>query len=139
MEKIKEVSGSVRYSSGSNIEFKTLEDLVELIKNDSGNLPEYVFVYSLSDEGKTYQLVLDFNSFSRQNIDIATIKLKKYQKFLGDILLEKNLITSEKLKSALIMRDASPYGERLGEILVRLGYVTSDQIIEALNDQLGLK
>jgi hypothetical protein len=50
---------------------------------------------------------------------------------LGDKLLEKGLITQVQLDAALAEQMKSP-GERLGDILVRLGFITNGQIEKAL-------
>jgi len=55
---------------------------------------------------------------------------------LGDILVEYNLITPAQLEEALKAQRET--GERLGEALVRLGYVSEDDILEVLEYQLGI-
>ena len=50
---------------------------------------------------------------------------------LGDNMLAKGLITKEQLEKALKEKEASP-GEKLGEILVRLGYATVAQVVSCL-------
>lgn len=49
---------------------------------------------------------------------------------LGDILLERGIITEQQLNNALRYQKES--GARLGEALIRLGYVAPDQIADAL-------
>jgi len=46
---------------------------------------------------------------------------------LGDRLLEKGLVTEAQLESALAEQKKNP-AERLGQILVRLGFVTKEQV-----------
>jgi type IV pilus assembly protein PilB len=55
------------------------------------------------------------------------------RKELGQILLEKGLVTIEQLDSALIKQSAEK--KFLGEILVEKGLVTNEQIVEALTEQ----
>jgi GSPII_E N-terminal domain./Type II/IV secretion system protein. len=55
---------------------------------------------------------------------------------LGDILLFAGLITQDQLNKAL--EEQKKTGERLGEVLTRLKYVTPEQIIEVLEFQLGI-
>ncbi|MDI6601933.1 MAG: GspE/PulE family protein [Thermoanaerobacteraceae bacterium] len=55
---------------------------------------------------------------------------------LGDILLFAGIITQEQLNTAL--DEQKKTGERLGEVLTRLKYVTPEQIIEVLEFQLGI-
>ncbi len=55
------------------------------------------------------------------------------RKELGQILLEKGLISIEQLDSALIQQSVEK--KFLGEVLVEKGYVTNDQIVECLTEQ----
>lgn len=65
--------------------------------------------------------------------------LSKKKELLGEILLERNLITSEKLNIALKEQSAHGRGHhRIGEILVSLGFIAEDDMLRALASQLGL-
>jgi MSHA biogenesis protein MshE len=55
---------------------------------------------------------------------------------LGDLLVQQRLISSEQLKLALDQQKRS--GRKLGKVLVESGFVTEDQISEALARQLGV-
>ncbi|MFH1282799.1 MAG: hypothetical protein ABII27_03955 [bacterium] len=136
---IKEVSGKVSFANGEEMKFNSLKDFFEILSSKSGSFPEFVSLYGLATSGKTYQVVLDYCMFGEQQIDIEKIRFRKFQRYLGDILVAKKLITPEILDPALKMQEQSLYKERIGELLVRLGYVTSDQIIDALTEQLGIK
>ena len=56
---------------------------------------------------------------------------------LGDVLIEKGLITQEQLEKAL--SEQKEKGTLLGETLVNLGYVSQDNIIDILTEQLGVE
>lgn len=58
-------------------------------------------------------------------------------KRLGDILLESNAITHAQLEQGLERQQQS--GERLGEALASLGFITEQDIIDVLEFQLGLR
>ncbi|MBO8128745.1 MAG: Flp pilus assembly complex ATPase component TadA [Peptococcaceae bacterium] len=58
------------------------------------------------------------------------------KKQLGDYLIENNLITEAQLQEALKIQRQT--GERLGKILINLGYVTEQDIMEVLEFQLGI-
>ncbi|NLM16339.1 MAG: Flp pilus assembly complex ATPase component TadA [Candidatus Riflebacteria bacterium] len=58
------------------------------------------------------------------------------KKRLGDILTDCNLITAEQVAEALKYQKANDI--RLGEALIELGFVTEDDIIWALGNQLNL-
>lgn len=68
-------------------------------------------------------------------------------KRLGEILLDRKLVTLEKLEVALKEQSVHDKGKdaagkgyrRLGEVLVDLGFVSEEDILKALSFQLGLK
>ncbi len=55
---------------------------------------------------------------------------------LGEMLVERGLLTADQLAEALAAQPAS--GERLGEILARLGYVRRCDLFRTLADQMGV-
>ena len=57
------------------------------------------------------------------------------KQLLGQILIKRNLITADQLKEALDIQKKE--GGVVGEILVRLGYVTERDIVVALIVQCG--
>jgi type IV pilus assembly protein PilB len=59
-----------------------------------------------------------------------------YRRLLGDFLLENRLITPAQLQEALKVQERS--GERLGRVLVNLGYVSEQDILDILEFQLGI-
>lgn len=63
--------------------------------------------------------------------------LVPYRKRLGDLLLESNHITVEHLQSAVIEQQKT--GERLGEILVRLGLISSETLLTLIARQYALR
>jgi hypothetical protein len=56
---------------------------------------------------------------------------------IGQILVQKGLITEHKLNEALATQKQTT--QRIGEILVDLGYVDQRQLYEALAEQQGLQ
>jgi MSHA biogenesis protein MshE len=55
---------------------------------------------------------------------------------LGDLLVEKNLITEDQLKLAL--QEQKRLGRKLGGTLVELGMIDEDSILQLLSSQLGI-
>ena len=55
---------------------------------------------------------------------------------LGDLLVEKNLITEDQLKVAL--QEQKRLGRKLGGTLVELGMIDEDSILQLLSSQLGI-
>jgi|Deesub1362B_J571_1020462.scaffolds.fasta_scaffold01287_3 type IV pilus assembly protein PilB len=62
--------------------------------------------------------------------------LKRRTKKLEDLLLERNLITSDQLQQAV--RESQTTGEDVGKILVRLGYISEEDLLQALADHLEI-
>jgi general secretion pathway protein E len=58
---------------------------------------------------------------------------------LGQILLDRKLITPDKLDVALKEQAALGKGQRLGHILINLGFISERELLEALSFQLGYK
>ncbi len=59
-------------------------------------------------------------------------------RLFGQILLDKKIITEEQLREAIHRQQTTMSHRRIGEILVRLGYISKSHIIETLSDQLGI-
>jgi chromosome segregation ATPase len=57
-------------------------------------------------------------------------------RLLGELLIEKSLITPEELEEALAEQKEN--GKRLGEILVKKGYVSGPELTTVLAEQLGV-
>lgn len=66
---------------------------------------------------------------------MATQEEKKI--LFGQILLEKKLINEEQIKDALDIQEIN--GKALGDVLVDLEYTTSDLIMKALSEYLGME
>ncbi len=58
---------------------------------------------------------------------------------LGDLLVEKELITHEQLMHALTLQKGSNFTKKLGEVLIQEGYVTDREIARELSHQLGIE
>lgn len=58
------------------------------------------------------------------------------KKFLGEMLIEAGVITSEQRDKA--MQEQKRLGKRLGEALVSLGFITEDVMAKALSAQMGM-
>ena len=56
---------------------------------------------------------------------------------LGGLLRERGLLTDEQLEAAIARQRKT--GRRLGHVLVELGFVTPEAVLEALSQQLGVK
>lgn len=58
------------------------------------------------------------------------------RKKIGDLLLEKGLITEEQLQEGLKKQEVS--GKRLGEILVELKAITEEDLIDTISERLSI-
>jgi len=56
----------------------------------------------------------------------------------GQRLVERGIITQQQLDEAIHKQQTSMNRRKLGEILVRLGYISKSHIVEGLADQLGI-
>ena len=61
---------------------------------------------------------------------------RNVQKRLGDVLFEQGVVTERQINEALRKREK---GEKIGEALIRFGYCTDSQIVDALEASLGIK
>ncbi len=59
------------------------------------------------------------------------------KKRLGELLVEAGVITPEKIEEALAVQRSTKSGEKLGTVLLDLGYIKEQQMADALMDQLG--
>jgi len=66
---------------------------------------------------------------------MATKEEKK--KLLGQVLLERDLVSEEQLKEALNVQEIN--GKALGEVLVDLGHTTNKLIMDVMSDYLGME
>lgn len=60
------------------------------------------------------------------------------KRLIGEILLEKEMISPENLKTALNLQKENPQGEKLGKILVSLGYISEKDLLRELSLQLEI-
>ncbi len=67
------------------------------------------------------------------NVEAARVP----QQLLGELFVEKGLITPEELQDALVEQKSS--GERIGQILVKRGLVSGPVLTTVLGEQLGVK
>ena len=61
---------------------------------------------------------------------------KNAPKRLGEVLVSENVVTEAEIEEALRKRER---GEKIGEALIRFGFCTDTQIVDALSDSLGIK
>ena len=57
---------------------------------------------------------------------------------LGDLLVQKEIITEENLKHVLQLQKENNYTKKLGEILIQEGYTTEKEIAKELSEQLKI-
>lgn len=63
------------------------------------------------------------------------IRKKRIEKLLGEILVERGVVTSEQLKQALDVQLKE--GGLIGEIVVKMNFVTEESIAQCLSFQYG--
>ena len=58
------------------------------------------------------------------------------RKKIGDLLIEKGLITPEQLEQCL--REQAGSGLRLGEVLIDKGFITEEELVDTISQRLGI-
>jgi len=66
----------------------------------------------------------------------STEQLREYRRRLGDLLLENRLVNVTQLREALEVQQQS--GQRLGQVLTRLGYISEEDLLAVVGKQLGV-
>jgi type IV pilus assembly protein PilB len=61
---------------------------------------------------------------------------KNAPKRLGEVLVDEGVVTEAQIETVLEKREK---GEKIGEALIRFGYCSDSQIVDALSDSLGIK
>ena len=61
------------------------------------------------------------------------------KKRLGELLVDAKVITEDQIGHALEAQKSGMQGQKLGAVLINLGYITDIQIVKALTQQLGYK
>lgn len=64
-----------------------------------------------------------------------SVKKKKVEKLLGEILVENGVITPEQLK--VVLDAQAKEGGLVGEIIVKLGFATEEKITQCVSFQYG--
>jgi len=63
-------------------------------------------------------------------------QLKEYRRKLGDLLVERRLLTESQLEEALLKQKR--VRKKLGEILIELGYISEEDFVAVFSEQQGL-
>lgn len=78
---------------------------------------------------------LSYFQYAKDSLETGLNK-KLRSRMLGSILIKKGIINSEKLEQALEQQKESD--ERLGKILIQLGYATEEDILSCVSIQAGI-
>lgn len=65
------------------------------------------------------------------------MRRRNWRKPIGEILIEKGLLTNEQLDEGLALQKRQP-GKKIGAVLVSLGFVSMRDVLRAHAEQLGL-
>jgi adsorption protein B len=65
----------------------------------------------------------------------STKQLREHRRRLGDLLLENRLLSVAQLRNALAQQKS---GEKLGNVVTRLGYLSEEDMVTVLGRQLGV-
>ncbi|MCX7716205.1 MAG: hypothetical protein N2Z73_02180, partial [Endomicrobia bacterium] len=120
------------FLDNTNVECNSLENVLKVVFTQKKNKhPVSLEIAAIDETGKIYKTRLNFVEFSTQQrvIDKNVLSHFVQQKLLGEILVEEKIITEQQLKEVIEIQ--SKYKEKLGEILVKFGYCTPEQILYA--------
>jgi len=135
------VAGRVEYFAADAVEVQTFEDLMALLaKANKPPLIRQMELIGCDSGGRFFKAMLDFNSFTADFAPGRTAEFcpPRYDKYLGEILVEDGVITDEQLAEAVTTHQLVAETERFGATLVRLGFATASQILDAVCKQYGL-
>jgi len=83
------------------------------------------------------QVIDIVNSFNIDKAEVAKPATTSSEGIrLGDLLINKGLLTQEKVEEAIVLQKKS--GKRLGQIIVSKGWVSEDVFLTTLGEQLGI-
>ncbi len=80
------------------------------------------------------ELVVEKGYASEEQVEIALGLNMATRDILGRTLLEKNFITFEQFKALVAYQEANP-SKRIGDCAIEMGYVTKEQVEEAMKMQ----
>jgi len=63
---------------------------------------------------------------------------EKNEGLFGQLLVEQGVLTKEQLEEAIHKQQTTMPGKRLGEVCVRLGFISKHHIVDGLSEQLGI-
>lgn len=133
--------GKIHYYDESVETFQTLGELLDLVfeREREKSLIRQVELCGLDPKGAAIQAMFDFNCLSCgvKKVEEGS-EAPRYQRMLGEILLEDGILTSEQLEQALEEQKKGHGEERLGKVLQRLGFTTAKDIYGALGKQYGI-
>lgn len=131
----------VTFLDGESFDCHTIEQMLSIVVREKkrNRVPLSFEISAIDTNGIVYKTRLNFVEFSSQRrvVDKQTLSQLAQQKLLGAILVEEKIITEQQLKEAIEIQNK--YKEKLGEILVKFGYCTPEQILYALAKQLGIE
>lgn len=137
-DRITALTGRIAFYGG---EEKFVQDLPSLVTalaqaSASGATIQVIEILGKGSDGSDYRVLLEPVGVFKEQAPIGYQPLL-FERALGDILVAQKVITKQQLQTALVEQAKSRTKERLGEVLVRLGIASPDQVREALLRQLG--
>jgi len=102
-------------------------DTVDLVKGLIGGILERI------EAGKSPEIDVDLEAFSRK---LAAVESEPgATPALGEVLVQKGLVSSEDIDAALAQQGSAEQPAKLGEILVHEGKATAKEVTQALREQ----
>ena len=138
-QRIQALTGRIAFYGGEEKFVKDLASMVAALAQASadGVSVQVIEILGKGADGSDYRVLLEPVGVFKEQAPIGYQSLL-FERALGDILVAQKVITQEQLTQALAEQNkTSAVKERLGEVLVRLGIASPQQVRDALLKQLG--
>ncbi|OGS20824.1 MAG: hypothetical protein A2252_00205 [Elusimicrobia bacterium RIFOXYA2_FULL_39_19] len=138
---IKKALGKLSFYDNTKMEFNSLEDLVRIAYEENDKHTNRALeVQGVDEKGNIYKIWFDFSNLvvQKQNMSEEDLTKIRSQKQIGQTLIDTGIITFEQLETALEEQRKGKFKEKTGEILIRLGFCTAEQILYGLAKQIGI-
>jgi precorrin-6B methylase 2 len=134
-------TGEVVLCDGSSRPFESLEQMMRLVAEEFDQVGiEAIKLVGVDDRGENYRMALMYDRFKTggAHSENSIIIEKTQQRLLGEMLLRAGVVTEEQLQQAIAEQKKTGSKEKIGELLIRMGFCTPGQVLDTLSKQIGI-
>lgn len=138
---VKKATAKATFYDNTTIECNSLEELLKTIYEENDpRTARSVEIEGITEKGDTCRAWFDFNNLIvKQNPNAGEFsKTLQKQSFLGQTLADSGIITQGQLEKALEHQRQTKFKEKIGEVLITLGFCNAEQILYGLAKQIGV-